>query len=148
MAKRAEAETISTFLDQLWKQAHSMIGAGRKKTTEIADTAKTKLDLFMLTAKRDNLFRQLGEHVYTSHGKKRVAAKKTQLLSTILNELREIDVHEKSLKKSIGQRRGRKPRAAQPAPAKAAAKRKTGAKRGRPRKVKPATTSPVTAAGV
>ncbi len=142
MAKKAEAETIRNFLDQLWKQANSMIGVGRKRTSEFADTAKTKLDLFILSTKRDNLYRQLGEYVYTSQGKKRVAAKKSQMLTAILHELREVDLHEKSLKKSIGTGRGRKPRAMKAGAAKAARKGKTGAKRGRPRKSKTAATSP------
>jgi hypothetical protein len=139
MAPRNETENIKRFLDDLWKQAQSMLGGG-KKAKNAVNAAQVKMDLYLLNTRRDDLYRKLGEAFYSSARRKNPAAKKVDAITTVMQEIREIDAHEKGLKKAAR----KKPRKATEPSARRGRPpgRKTAGKRGRPRKAAPASKAP------
>lgn len=101
MAKKTEAEAIRGFLDDLWKQAQGMLSKGRVRTEKAAHVAKTKMDIYLLGRKKDDLFRELGELFHASSKRKKPSGKKQQRLLAVLAEIRELEVQEKILRKGV-----------------------------------------------
>jgi hypothetical protein len=142
MAQNKDVESIKGFLDDLWKQAQGMLAKGRRKTEEVAHTAQLKMDLYIVSSKKRDLYQQLGEYFFLSSRRKKPSAKIQQRLLAIIQEIRDIEMHEKGLRKVLkkgpraaGKKRGR------PAGAKKRGRPagvKKAARRGRPRSRKPA----------
>jgi hypothetical protein len=101
MARRGDAENIRKFLDDLWKQAQQMLGQSRVKAVKIADAARIKMEIYLLDSKRGDIYRQLGESFYASAKRKKPSVRKQKKLISLMQELREIDGQEKSLRKSM-----------------------------------------------
>lgn len=101
MPRKSDAETIRSFLDELWKQAQGMLGKGKARAAQSLQTAQYKLDLYLLSGKRENLQQRLGELFYRSTKRRKPSLKKQQKLLTLVAEIKELDAHEKSLRKSL-----------------------------------------------
>jgi small-conductance mechanosensitive channel len=150
MARKAASDSIRKFLDDLWNQAQRMLKAGKVKTEKAAQTAGVKMDLYLVEAKMADLYHQLGEVFYETSKRKNPSVRKQALLFAILDEIREIENRERSLRHDLkrrlteGRRRAEK-KAEPPSPKKLAAGKATGrkkaARRGRPPK-KAAATNP------
>lgn len=132
MPKKADVDTIKKFLDDLWAQAQGMLSKGRVSTEKVAQSAKLKMDLYLLSGKKEDLFQKLGEAFYTTSKRKKPSSKNQQLVMSLLQEIKEIETHEKSLKKDISKkavktaatrpRRGRPPKRKKPGRKKKTAK--------------------------
>lgn len=107
MPKKNEVETIKNFLDDLWKQAQGMLSKGRVSTSKVAQTAKLKMDLYLLAGKKDDIFTKLGEAFYATTKRKKASGKYQDQIMSLLKEAKEIESHEKSLKKSIAAAEGK-----------------------------------------
>ncbi len=101
MPRQNDVETIKSFLDDLWKQAQGMLTKGKRRTEEVAHAAKIKMDMYLLTSKKGDLYQKLGEDFYTSSKRRKPSVKKQQKLFSVIQEIRDIEAHEKSLKKAL-----------------------------------------------
>jgi chaperonin cofactor prefoldin len=124
--RKSDASKIQSFLEELWSHAQGMLGQGKVRTEQAVNQAKTKLDLYLLSGKKSDLYREVGELFFLSSKKAKGAPKMQQRILSLVAELQEIELQEASLRRDL---KGTK--------ATAPAVSKSGKRRGRPPKNAP-----------